>query len=53
MRRLVKAVAWAAETAQRWGAGGPPAFATAAVRSAPNRLDVLRTVRTVRTETGV
>ncbi|MDX3458000.1 Ppx/GppA family phosphatase [Streptomyces sp. ME02-8801-2C] len=50
VRQLVKAVALAAETAQRWGAGGPLAFATAVVRSAPNRLDVLRSVRT---ETGV
>jgi exopolyphosphatase/guanosine-5'-triphosphate,3'-diphosphate pyrophosphatase len=46
VRQLVKAVGSAAETAQRWGAGGPLAFATAVVRSAPNRPDVLRTVRT-------
>ncbi|NEA67574.1 Ppx/GppA family phosphatase [Streptomyces sp. SID12488] len=50
VRQLVKAVAAADETAQRWGAGGPLAFATAVVRAAPNRLDVLRTVRD---ETGV
>ncbi|GAA3902397.1 hypothetical protein GCM10023084_63580 [Streptomyces lacrimifluminis] len=50
VRQLVSAVASADETARRWGAGGPPAFATAVVRTAPNRLDVLRTVRD---ETGV
>ncbi|MET7568253.1 Ppx/GppA family phosphatase [Streptomyces sp. NPDC005492] len=42
---LVKAVSAAAETARRWGAVGPLAFATAVVRGAPNRLDVLRSVR--------
>jgi len=50
VQQLVRAVESAAETAQRWGAAGPMAFATAVVRAAPNRLDVLRTVRT---ETGV
>ncbi|WP_128374449.1 Ppx/GppA family phosphatase [Streptomyces cavernae] len=50
VRQLVGAVAAAGETAQKWGAGGPLAFATAVVRNAPNRLDVLRTVHT---ETGV
>lgn len=44
--RLVEAVAAAANTAQRWGAAGPLAFATAVVRTAPNRLEVLRAVRT-------
>ncbi|MEY9997495.1 exopolyphosphatase/pppGpp-phosphohydrolase [Streptomyces sp. V4I8] len=44
--RLVEAVAAAAGTAQRWGAAGPLAFATAVVRNAPNRLEVLREVRT-------
>ncbi|WP_329273722.1 Ppx/GppA phosphatase family protein [Streptomyces sp. NBC_01451] len=50
VQQLVKAVAAADRTARRWGAGGPLAFATAVVRAAPNRLDVLRTVRN---ETGV
>jgi len=50
VHHLVQAVAAAAETARRWGAAGPLAFATAVVRGAPNRLDVLRSVRT---ETGV
>ncbi|MDX2542756.1 Ppx/GppA family phosphatase [Streptomyces sp. WI04-05B] len=50
VHRLVKAVASAAATAQRWGAGGPLAFATAVVRAAPNRAEVLRAVRD---ETGV
>ncbi|GHF40370.1 Ppx/GppA phosphatase family protein [Streptomyces griseosporeus] len=43
--RLADAVAAAGRTAARWGAVGPLAFATAVVRAAPNRLDVLRTVR--------
>ncbi|MGV9252743.1 Ppx/GppA phosphatase family protein [Streptomyces sp. NPDC003697] len=43
--RLADAVGEAARTAARWGAAAPPAFATAVVRNAPNRLDVLRTVR--------
>ncbi len=50
VRQLVEAVAAAGTTAQRWGAAGPLAFATAVVRNAPNRLEVLRTIRT---ETGV
>lgn len=50
VRQLVNAVSAAAETARNWGAAGPLAFATAVVRGAPNRLDVLRAVRT---ETGV
>ncbi|WOX16445.1 Ppx/GppA family phosphatase [Streptomyces sp. N50] len=50
VHHLVQAVAAAAETARSWGAAGPLAFATAVVRGAPNRLDVLRAVRT---ETGV
>ncbi|MEU2582107.1 Ppx/GppA family phosphatase [Streptomyces avermitilis] len=47
---LVGAVAAAGETAQKWGAAGPLAFATTVVRGAPNRLEVLRAVRA---ETGV
>lgn len=50
VERLVDAVAEASSTATRWGAAGPLAFATAVVRSAPNRQEVLRTVRT---RTGV
>lgn len=42
---LVQAVGSAAATAERWGAELPLAFATAVVRDAPNRLDVLRAVR--------
>jgi exopolyphosphatase / guanosine-5'-triphosphate,3'-diphosphate pyrophosphatase len=45
VERLVAAVAAAARTADRWGAAGPLAFATAVVRAAPNRREVLRTVR--------
>ncbi|MEV8592667.1 Ppx/GppA family phosphatase [Streptomyces sp. NPDC052012] len=45
VERLVDAVAAASRTAERWGAAGPLAFATAVVRGAPNRQDVLRTVR--------
>ncbi|MEW2048843.1 Ppx/GppA family phosphatase [Streptomyces sp. NBC_00377] len=45
VERLVAAVASAARTADRWGAAGPLAFATAVVRSAPNRREVLRAVR--------
>ncbi|MFI1168769.1 Ppx/GppA family phosphatase [Streptomyces sp. NPDC020801] len=45
LRRLVHAVGEASGTAARWGAAGPLAFATAVVRGAPNRLEVLRTVR--------
>ncbi|MGI5365596.1 Ppx/GppA family phosphatase [Streptomyces iakyrus] len=43
--QLVDAVAEASRTATRWGAAGPLAFATAVVRNAPNRHEVLRTVR--------
>ncbi len=50
VHRLVGAVAAADETARKWGAAGPLAFATAVVRGAPNRLEVLRAVRA---ETGV
>ncbi|MER6346881.1 Ppx/GppA phosphatase family protein [Streptomyces sp. NPDC001595] len=45
VERLVEAVADAARTASRWNAAGPLAFATAVVRAAPNRLEVLRAVR--------
>jgi exopolyphosphatase/guanosine-5'-triphosphate,3'-diphosphate pyrophosphatase len=45
VERLVDAVAEASRTATRWGAAGPLAFATAVVRNAPNREEVLRTVR--------
>ncbi|MEH0637953.1 Ppx/GppA family phosphatase [Streptomyces bottropensis] len=45
VRQLCAAVAAAAQTAQRWGASTPLAFATAVVRSAPNCQDVLRAVR--------
>ncbi|WP_411147788.1 Ppx/GppA family phosphatase [Streptomyces sp. A30] len=50
VERLVDAVAEADRTAARWGAASPLAFATAVVRGAPNRQEVLRTVRT---RTGV
>ncbi|MHC3467196.1 Ppx/GppA family phosphatase [Streptomyces sp. 7R007] len=50
VERLVVAVAEASRTAAKWGASGPLAFATAVVRAAPNREEVLRTVRT---RTGV
>lgn len=50
VERLVEAVAEASRTATRWGAAGPPAFATAVVRAAPNRQEVLRAVRS---RTGV
>ncbi|MFR9794948.1 Ppx/GppA family phosphatase [Streptomyces sp. MS06] len=43
--RLAEAVAAAECTAARWGAADPLAFATAVVRSAPNRREVLRSVR--------
>ncbi|MEV5911226.1 hypothetical protein DMH25_04630 [Streptomyces sp. WAC 01325] len=43
--RLVAAVAAAGRTAQQWGAAGPLAFATAVVRNAPNRQEVLDAVR--------
>jgi exopolyphosphatase/guanosine-5'-triphosphate,3'-diphosphate pyrophosphatase len=45
VERLVDAVAAADRTAAEWGAVGPLAFATAVVRGAPNRQEVLRTVR--------
>ncbi|MEV0176349.1 Ppx/GppA family phosphatase [Streptomyces sp. NPDC050803] len=48
--RLVGAVTEASRTAARWGASAPLAFATAVVRAAPNRREVLRAVRT---RTGV
>ncbi|WP_261720247.1 Ppx/GppA family phosphatase [Streptomyces sp. FZ201] len=48
--RLVHAVEEASRTAARWHASDPLAFATAVVRSAPNRAEVLRAVRT---RTGV
>ncbi|POX61663.1 hypothetical protein C3492_20355 [Streptomyces sp. Ru62] len=44
VERLVKAVAAAGATARRWHAAGPLAFATAVVRSAPNRHEVLQRV---------
>ena len=44
VERLVEAVAEAGDTAQRWRAGGPLAFATAVVREAPNRQEVLERV---------
>ncbi|MFI7013861.1 Ppx/GppA family phosphatase [Streptomyces sp. NPDC050164] len=45
VEQLVHAVAEASRTATRWGAACPLAFATAVVRSAPNRHEVLHTVR--------
>ncbi|WP_326782036.1 Ppx/GppA family phosphatase [Streptomyces longwoodensis] len=45
VERLVEAVAAADRTAAEWGAAGPLAFATAVVRGAPNRDEVLRIVR--------
>ncbi|MDF3144653.1 Ppx/GppA family phosphatase [Streptomyces sp. T21Q-yed] len=50
VERLACAVSAAGRTATRWGATAPLAFATAVVRAAPNRQDV---VRTVRARTGV
>ncbi|MFJ9738497.1 Ppx/GppA family phosphatase [Streptomyces sp. NPDC101166] len=50
VERLVASVAAASRAATRWGAASPLAFATAMVRNAPNRREVLRTVRT---RTGV
>ncbi|MEU8980890.1 Ppx/GppA family phosphatase [Streptomyces sp. NPDC048309] len=49
VHQLVHAVRGASRTAERWGAAGPLAFATAVVRNAPNRAEILRTVRA---ETG-
>ncbi|MEV7690822.1 Ppx/GppA phosphatase family protein [Streptomyces bungoensis] len=46
VEQLVTAVAAAGSTAQRWSASGPLAFATAVVRNAPNRQEVLRRVWT-------
>jgi len=48
--RLAEAVGAAGAKAQQWGAAGPLAFATSVVRSAPNRAQVLRAVRT---QTGI
>lgn len=45
VERLVAAVEGASRTAARWGSSAPLAFATAVVRAAPNRREVLRTVR--------
>ncbi|EPJ41173.1 hypothetical protein STAFG_1767 [Streptomyces afghaniensis 772] len=45
VEQLVHAVAEASRTAARWGAAPPPAFATAVVRGASNRHEVLHTVR--------
>nr|WP_202425241.1 Ppx/GppA family phosphatase [Streptomyces sp. HUCO-GS316] len=50
LHRLVQAVAAARDTAHTWDAEGPMAFATAVVRHAPNRRQVLSTVRA---ETGI
>ncbi|MEV5147343.1 Ppx/GppA family phosphatase [Streptomyces sp. NPDC052727] len=44
VERLVKAVTAAGATARRWHAAGPLAFATAVVRNAPNRHEVLHRV---------
>ncbi|OLZ74613.1 hypothetical protein AV521_03055 [Streptomyces sp. IMTB 2501] len=44
VEELVKAVGAAGATARRWQAPGPLAFATAVVRGAPNRQEVLRRV---------
>lgn len=48
--QLVKALNAAAAMARRWGAPEPLAFATAVVRNAPDRADVLRAVHS---RTGV
>ncbi|MGR6968440.1 Ppx/GppA phosphatase family protein [Streptomyces cynarae] len=45
VEQLAQSVAEAAATAERWGSGPPLAFATAVVRAAPNRLEVLDAVR--------
>ncbi|MFE9453733.1 Ppx/GppA family phosphatase [Streptomyces sp. NPDC006739] len=50
VERLVRAVAAAGSAAQRWNAAGPLAFATAVVRNAPNRHEVLQRVGA---ETGI
>ncbi|MFF4685259.1 Ppx/GppA family phosphatase [Streptomyces sp. NPDC001307] len=44
VEQLVKAVAAAGATARRWHASGPMAFATAVVRAAPNRQELLHRV---------
>ncbi|GEC02567.1 hypothetical protein SSP24_02220 [Streptomyces spinoverrucosus] len=46
VERLAEAVAEARRTSAQWGSASPLGFATAVVRGAPNRLEVLRTVRT-------
>ncbi|MEU9336975.1 Ppx/GppA family phosphatase [Streptomyces sp. NPDC048290] len=50
--QLADAVARAARTAARWGAPRPLAFATAVVRNAPDRAEVLAAVH-ARTEVGM
>jgi exopolyphosphatase/guanosine-5'-triphosphate,3'-diphosphate pyrophosphatase len=50
VEQLAASVAAAGRTAERWGAADPFAFATAVVRSAPNRREV---VRAVHAETGI
>ncbi|MGV9455514.1 Ppx/GppA phosphatase family protein [Streptomyces sp. NPDC003635] len=45
VEQLVGAVAEASRTARRWRAAEPLSFATAVVRAAPNRCEVLSTVR--------
>ncbi|MEE1927133.1 Ppx/GppA family phosphatase [Streptomyces sp. TRM 70351] len=45
VEQVVDAVAAAVAEARRWGCGEPFAFATAIVRDAPNRDEVLETVR--------
>jgi exopolyphosphatase/guanosine-5'-triphosphate,3'-diphosphate pyrophosphatase len=45
VEQLAEAVAEAAATAERWGSEPPLAFATAVVRGAPNRREVLEAVR--------
>ncbi|MFJ9037561.1 Ppx/GppA family phosphatase [Streptomyces sp. NPDC102406] len=45
VERIVESVADAYGVAERWGSEQPFAFATAIVRDAPNRDEVLRTVR--------
>ncbi|MEU9955150.1 Ppx/GppA family phosphatase [Streptomyces sp. NPDC050982] len=45
LERLIQAVAAAGRTAQDWNASAPLAFATAVVRRAPNRQQVLDTVQ--------
>ncbi|MBC2906732.1 Ppx/GppA family phosphatase [Streptomyces cupreus] len=45
VERLVGAVAEASRTATRWRAADPVAFATAVVRAAPNRREVLCAIR--------